>query len=101
MRDGYGRGGPCLLYSCVGIRAGRFICFVLTLKAAMIGEVHSRCSHMLVYEGQVRRVGPRTGRFVEAFKSLRPALVCILYRAMCFSYFHFNVLRCELGPGDT
>jgi len=47
--------------------------------------------------GQVRRFGPRTDRFVEAFKSLGPVWVCILYRAMCFSYFHFNVLRCGLG----
>jgi len=50
MCDGYGRGCPYLLYSCVGIRAGRFVCFVLTLEAAMSGEVHSRCSRMLNYE---------------------------------------------------
>ena len=50
MRDGYGREGPYLLYSYVGIRAGRFICFMLTLEAAMSEEVHSRCSRMLDYE---------------------------------------------------
>jgi len=27
------------LYSCVGIRAGRFVCSVLTLEVAMSGEV--------------------------------------------------------------
>ena len=40
MRDGYERGGLYLLYSCVGIRAGRFVCFMLTLEAAMCGEVY-------------------------------------------------------------
>jgi len=50
MRDGYGQGGPYLLYSCVGIRAKRFVCSVLTLEAAMSGEVNSRCSRMLDYE---------------------------------------------------
>jgi len=50
MCDGYGRGGPYLLYSCMGIQAGRFVCSVLTLEAAMSGEVHSRCSRMLDYE---------------------------------------------------
>ena len=39
-----------MLYSCVRIRAGRFICSVLTLEATMSGEVHSRCSRMLDYE---------------------------------------------------
>jgi len=39
-----------MLYSFVGIRAGRFVCVVLALKAAMSGEVHSRCSRMLDYE---------------------------------------------------
>jgi len=50
MCDGYGQGGQYLLYSCVGIRAGRFLCSVLTLEAAMSGEVHCRCSRMLDYE---------------------------------------------------
>ena len=39
-----------LLYSCVGIRAGRFVCSELTPEATMSGEVHSRCSRMLDYE---------------------------------------------------
>ena len=62
------------LYCYVGIRARRFVCFVLTLEATMSGEVHSRCSRMLDYERagslswttgrEVRRVGPRAGRFV-------------------------------------
>jgi len=47
MCDGCRQGGPYLLYSCVGIRAGMFVCFVLTLEAAVSGEVHSKCSHML------------------------------------------------------
>jgi len=38
------------MYSCVGIRAERFICSVLTLEAIMSGVVHSRCSRMLDYE---------------------------------------------------
>jgi len=39
-----------MLYSCVGIRSGRFVCSMLILEAAMSGEVHSRCSRMLDYE---------------------------------------------------
>jgi len=39
-----------MLYFCVGIRARRFVCSMLTLEAAMSGEVHSRCSRMLDYE---------------------------------------------------
>jgi len=60
----------------VGIRAGKLVCSVLTLEATMSGEVHSRCSRMLDYERagsqswtmgeEVRRVGPRAGRFVGA-----------------------------------
>jgi len=42
--------GSYLLYSCVGIQTGRFVCSVLTLEAAMSKEVHSRCSRMLDYE---------------------------------------------------
>jgi len=38
------------LYSCVGIRAGRFICSVLTLEVALSREVHSWCSRTLDYE---------------------------------------------------
>jgi len=50
MRDQCGRGGLYLLYSCVGIRAGRFVCSMLTLEVSMSGEVHSRYSRMLDYE---------------------------------------------------
>jgi len=39
-----------MLYSCVGIQARRFVCFVLTLEAVVSGEVHSRYSRMLDYE---------------------------------------------------
>jgi len=39
------------MYSYVGIRAGRFVCFVLTLEVIMSDEVHNRCcSCMLDYE---------------------------------------------------
>ena len=38
------------MYSYVGIRVERFVCFVLTLEVVMSGEVHSRCSRMLDYE---------------------------------------------------
>jgi len=39
------------MYSYVGIRAGRFVCFVLTLEVIMSGEVHNRmCSRMLDYD---------------------------------------------------
>jgi len=35
----------------VGIRAGKFVCSMLTLKATMSEEVHNRwCSRMLDYE---------------------------------------------------
>ena len=34
----------------MGVRAGRFVCSVLTLEATVSGEVHSRCSRMLDYE---------------------------------------------------
>jgi len=50
MRDGCGRGGLYLLYSCVGIQAGRFVCSMLTFEAAMSEEVHSRCLCMLDYK---------------------------------------------------
>jgi len=43
------------MYSCVGIQAGRFVCSVLTLEAAMSGEVQQVFT----------RVGLRMGKFVE------------------------------------
>jgi len=38
------------MYSCVGIRVGKFICSMLTLEVAMSREVCSRCSRVLDYE---------------------------------------------------
>jgi len=62
------------MYSCVGVRAGRFVCFVLTLAAVMSGRfvagVHGCCTT----SRDVRRVGPRVDRFVVALESLRPWL---------------------------
>jgi len=44
-------GEVCIFwYSCVGIRAGRLVCSVLTLEATMSGEVHNRYSRMLDYK---------------------------------------------------
>jgi len=41
-RDFYRQGGSYWMYSCVGIRARRFVCFVLTLEDVMSGKVR-RC----------------------------------------------------------
>jgi len=39
------------MYSCVGIRAGRFVCFILTLEDVISEDVYNRmCSIMLDYE---------------------------------------------------
>jgi len=39
------------MYSHVGIRVGRFVCFVLTLDDVVSEDVHNRmCSRVLDYE---------------------------------------------------
>jgi len=38
------------MYSCVGIGAGRFVCFVLKLEAIMSEDIHNRCSRVLDYK---------------------------------------------------
>ncbi|QCE06260.1 hypothetical protein DEO72_LG9g1271 [Vigna unguiculata] len=50
-----------------GYERGRFVCSALTLRDATCGEVRGLVDHMCWTTGvQVRRVGLRAGRFVEA-----------------------------------
>jgi len=54
-------------YSHVGIRTGRFVCFVLTLERCCEREGSWLVDHMCWTIGrEVRRVGLRAGRFIEA-----------------------------------
>ena len=46
--------------------------------------------------GEVRRVGPEAGRFVEALESLRPSWVCTLCSVVCFSYFRYHIVMWDL-----
>ena len=51
----------------MGIRAGRFVCYVLTLKICCERGGRYLVDHMCWTTGEeVRRVGLRAGRFVEA-----------------------------------
>jgi len=50
----------------VGIRAGRFVCFVLTLERCCKREGSQLVDHVCwTMGGEVRRVGLRAGRFVD------------------------------------